>query len=155
MSCSNGSRNRGEGVIRKFMLRMEDNNLSKKLHDEFIKMINKEDYSFKTFHVFTNRQATFKNWPKGHPLSSDKLAQAGFCYLGFGDTCICAWCSTLLDRMSCFDEPFAKHRELARNSCKFINYIFPPLPLLNHSERELTFSSSNLLISDQSRDISF
>ena len=155
MSSVNDSTNANSCFPQTFVLRMEEDALTKKLHDEFVKMVNKDHYSFKLFHQFKNRQVTFKTWSKSHPISGDKLAQAGFCYLGFGDTCICAWCSTIVDHMSYFDEPFSKHRELAKNCCKFINYIFPPLPLIENYNRELQVPSSSSETIDESQSVSF
>ena len=95
------------------------------LSNELEKKKNKKDYSLSQFYSYTSRLETFTAWSTLHPLKPEKLAQAGFCYTGLGDICICPWCERLVTDWKLFDEPFSKHKEISSVGCSFLDYIFP------------------------------
>ena len=49
-----------------------------------------------SYRKYDDRYATFKLWPKAHPVRSDQLARAGFFYTGEGDKVIHPWCKPLI-----------------------------------------------------------
>ena len=111
--------------------------------EQFLKMMQKETYSFEKFHLASNRMVTFKGWPKSHHISTKKLCEAGFLYIGFDDACMCPWCEVIIDHVSYFEDPLVIHREKAKRCCRYLNYIFPS-PLSQEVIQESAVTSSTV-----------
>lgn len=70
---------------------------------------------------YHERLATFQHWPVTF-LSSEKLAQSGFYYLGYRDEVRCAYCKVEIMRWVQGDDPFKDHKRWAPQ-CPFVkNY---------------------------------
>ena len=54
---------------------------------------------------YDDRLATFKIWPKSHPVKGYDIAAAGFVYSGHGDKVICPWCQVALIEWETTDKP--------------------------------------------------
>ena len=111
--------------------------------EQFLKMMQKEPYSFEKFHLAANRMVTFKGWPKSHRISTKKLCEAGFLYIGFDDVCMCPWCEVIIEHVSYFEVPLVIHREKAKRFCRYLNYIFP-YPLSQENIQEALVTSSTV-----------
>ncbi|XP_059147836.1 uncharacterized protein LOC131935459 [Physella acuta] len=55
------------------------------------------------------RLETFENWPRGHHLSIDELASAGFYYAGYGDCARCFFCGGGLRNWEDEDDVWVEH----------------------------------------------
>ena len=86
---------------------------------------NNQPYLLEKFFSFSYRLATFEKWSDTHSLRPMHLAQAGFCYTGIGEACICPWCEIIIDKWGYFDEPFGKHKETSSSVCTYLHYLFP------------------------------
>ena len=104
-------------------------------------------YSLKAFYSCNKRLETFQTWSKLHPLKPEQLAQAGFCFTGFGDICLCPWCEKEVDRWTLLDEPFAKHKEVSSLVCPYLSYIFPQAK----AQKEPVDTYSNLVIEEDTQ----
>ena len=101
------------------------NDSSSKLVTELKKKELNQSYSLDYFYHCENRLETFHQWSRFHPLKAENLAQAGFCYVGYGEICICPWCEKTVDAWRYFDEPFSKHKEISFGvKCPYLRYIF-------------------------------
>ena len=49
-------------------------------------------YKLPDYCGYDERYATFRTWPKSHPIRPDALTRAGFLYTGEGDKVTCPWC---------------------------------------------------------------
>ena len=79
-----------------------------------------------TYRKYDDGYATFKLWPKAHPVRSDQLARAGFFYTGEGNKVICPWCNISLNEWEAFDLAIDEHK---RHS-PYCDFILMPFPML-------------------------
>ena len=121
-----------------------NNDALSELNTEIKKKLRKEIYNLEDFYISSKRLETFQSWSRFHPIKPEQLVQAGFCYTGLGDTCICPWCEKEVDRWSVLDEPFSKHKAISSSLCTYLGYIFPEVGL----RRELINSSKNLFVNN-------
>ena len=79
-----------------------------------------------SYRKYDDRYATFKLWPKAHPVRSDQLARVGFFCAGEGDKVICPQCNICLNEWEAFYLAIDEHK---RHSpyCDFILMLFPML----------------------------
>lgn len=73
-----------------------------------------EDYhqyepEYKNYSMLTNRLSTFDDWPMSLPIRPEKLAEAGFFYLGSGDRTSCFFCGVVLKHWMPGDDPWREH----------------------------------------------
>lgn len=68
------------------------------------------------------REKSFLNWPykKSTNLGNDKMAKAGFYYLGDRDLVICPYCMCKIHRWDRDDDPIEEHKVLSSFTCNFI-----------------------------------
>ena len=59
------------------------------------------------------RYATFRTWPKSHPIRPDALTQAGFLYTGEGDKVTCPWSKISRIEWETYDSPMDEHKRHA------------------------------------------
>ena len=73
---------------------------------------------------YDERYATFRTWPKSHPIRPDALTRAGFLYTGEGDKVTCPWCKISLIEWETYDVPMDEHKRHAP-TCDFVKMIMP------------------------------
>ncbi|XP_039591508.1 baculoviral IAP repeat-containing protein 7 isoform X2 [Polypterus senegalus] len=66
-----------------------------------------------------DRLTTFRSWPSNIPVTSRKLAEAGFFFLGSEDKVQCFCCGGILRRWERDDDPMTEHRKHFP-TCNFI-----------------------------------
>ena len=66
------------------------------------------------------RLATFHNWAKFSIVTPEKLAKAGFFFVGPWDRVQCAFCYGKLEKWVLGDEPAHEHKKHFGSRCKFI-----------------------------------
>uniref|UniRef100_A0A0B6YY81 Uncharacterized protein n=1 Tax=Arion vulgaris TaxID=1028688 RepID=A0A0B6YY81_9EUPU len=69
---------------------------------------------------YSDRHASFKNWPKSAPLRPDALADAGFSYLEKDDHVQCFLCGTILSNLQLGDDPWFEHAKQSPD-CNYVN----------------------------------
>lgn len=75
------------------------------------------------------RLSTFHYWPSSLP-TAQKMAVAGFFYLGYGDSVQCSFCNGRLRDWSAMDDPWSKHARKFPH-CKFILQHLTKVQLTN------------------------
>ena len=144
--AQNSSVDEGDGRDPPQFSMFSDNAAQKELCFELNLKQNRQDYSLKKFFSCDKRLETFTNWSHMLPQHPLKLAQAGFCYTGVADLCICPWCECTIDKWGIFDEPFNKHKAASVWGCDFLNIIFPQT---SAEDTALDLSSSKLVVEEQ------
>lgn len=69
--------------------------------------------------IFQDRLRSFGSWPAIAPISKEKVARAGFYYLGNGYETACSFCKLEVSDWKFNDVAFSKHRERSPN-CPFV-----------------------------------
>ncbi|XP_018399148.1 PREDICTED: baculoviral IAP repeat-containing protein 2-like [Cyphomyrmex costatus] len=65
-------------------------------------------YLMDFLNLYRRRLATYEKWPKSKS-QAEKLAAAGFCYLGNSDQTICSYCDGRLKNWEPNDDPWVEH----------------------------------------------
>ncbi|OQV22200.1 E3 ubiquitin-protein ligase XIAP [Hypsibius exemplaris] len=78
------------------------------------------------------RLMSFRKWPVSAPVSADRLARAGFFYLGRDDAVRCFSCGGILENWNYGDDVMKKHRK-SFPSCHFIQRQSHNVPFLKSS----------------------
>lgn len=68
------------------------------------------------YNTYTQRLATFSNFPMGNTVSPQNLAKAGFFFVGFPDRVKCFYCGRCVEHWSYNDDPL--HGKWHRPGCK-------------------------------------
>ncbi|KAL5011157.1 hypothetical protein ScPMuIL_013462 [Solemya velum] len=98
-----------------------------------------EDYKFELI-----RLKTFSNWPADNPVSSIRLAQAGFYSTGNFDEVACFSCNSRKQNWQMDDNPLAVHRSI-KPDCPFITgQDSGNVPITNESTQSNQFSTTSL-----------
>ena len=87
-----------------------------------------EAYSLQKFYLQSKRRETFCPWNFSAEVDIEALADAGFCYIGIGDACICPWCENIISNWNKGDNALLRHKEVSNSHCKYLNFMFPTQP---------------------------
>ena len=79
-------------------------------YNELDRKRRQKTYSFRKFFVQSRRRETFENWTDFSDVEVETLIDAGFCYLGLSDACICPWCECVVSGWKKRGQSFNKTR---------------------------------------------
>ena len=122
------------------------------LSDELNRKRRQEGYSFRKFYIQSKRKETFSNW-KFSEVDIDSLADAGFCYIGIDDACICPWCEHIVSGWNKDDNPVIRHDKISNGLCKYLNFTFPSSSSCEYRQVPVDFSTYGKLIIDESSSL--
>ena len=66
------------------------------------------------------------NWSDVSDIEVESLIDAGFCYLGISDACMCPWCECVVSGWHKEDHPLIRHDH--KSAGLYMNFIYPPIP---------------------------
>ncbi|XP_003741968.1 putative inhibitor of apoptosis [Galendromus occidentalis] len=76
-----------------------------------------------------DRMRSFGSWPSTAPISKDKVARAGFYYLGSGLNVACPFCEVEIGDWHFNDVALRKHRERSPNCSYVLQRSLPDVPI--------------------------
>ncbi|GFX47662.1 e3 ubiquitin-protein ligase XIAP [Trichonephila clavipes] len=112
------------------------------LEDEVI------DYSYEE-----ERIKSFKSWKVHYPVDPNRLAKAGFYYIGNEDEVVCFSCHGHIKNWNFGDVVFKKHSELFPN-CDFVNNRSSNVPIIQFNKPQTNLKNRREIIHTQSTALS-